>query len=262
MRAPTIRPFRNTEVRNFVSLLCDGYAVEGARSMADFIAAYREKCAAHPDAKLIATLDDLDQAFYTSGHAIDAHHIDDTEGHDLGGLDPAAYENGAHLGYLTTTSEFPIRRANFLKKAAGVSFAGLAGKLMWDLDPNKPDVFALNAAPDDALAPVMLVQIVPVAMAADALCAFPNGYFTCDLSPFENHALARHLEERYGYALFGIGASYIGFLKTRALTGEEGAALAADLCSLFSDASGGAFASRVADTLERSPWLFLNYGGG
>lgn len=258
----TTRAFKNDEIKNFTSLLCDGYVIEGARSMSAFLEAYRHTASAHADARVLATLDGLDQAFYTSGHAIDKHRIDRTEGHDLQGLDAAAYEDGAHIGFLTTKSEFRIRRSNFLEKASAVSFADLAGKLMWHDDPDKPDFFALNTAPDDALDPLMLLQVVPVTRAADALCAFPNGYFVGDLTPFENHALSRHLEDRYGYALFGIGASYIGFQKTRPLTDEEGAALARDVCVLFSDALGDTFESRISRILAKQPWLLLNYACG
>ncbi len=69
----------------------------------------------------------------------------------------------------------------------------------------------------------MLIQLVPVRRAADVLAAFPNGYFKPDLSPMQNHVLARTLEERHGLALFGIGASTLASGAIRRLTQGRGA---------------------------------------
>lgn len=260
MELPVFRPFKNNDIQNFTPLLCDGYVVNGATSMQAFLAGFHEASAAHPTHKLLATLDNLGQAFYTSGHAIELHKFDQTDGHDLSEIDPAALMDGEHLGYLTTASEFGIRRSNVLSKAEHISFAGLAAKLFWkNDDPEGPDFFELNSNPVDALDPEMLVQIVPVGAACEMICAFPNGYFASDLTPFENYALSRHLEEGYGYALFGIGASYIGFLKTRALDDAEHTALTSDLVALFKDAEGGDFAARIRQATEQPPWLFLRY---
>jgi hypothetical protein len=59
----------------------------------------------------------------------------------------------------------------------------------------------------------VVFQIVPVARACKAISAFPNGCFHGDLTPMEIFAVAPRFEERCRYELFGIGASYLGFLR-------------------------------------------------
>ena len=255
----TVTPFRQGELVTFTTMLCDGYVIEDVGAMDELVAIVREKAALHPGHHLLATLDDLDQSFYTSGHAIDKHRMDNIEGHDLSAVDRAVFKVGEHPGYLTTKSEFFIRRENFLKTVATATFAEVTGKLTWRRDERHLDFFALNARPGSVLDATIYLQIVPVARACDAVAAFPNGYFSPDLTPFEVHAVARHLEEKYGYGLLGIGASYVAFEPRMPLSEFSARSLAADLLKLHRDASGPALLGRVAKVIEQSPVLMLNY---
>lgn len=257
-RRPIVTPFKQGEPTTFTTMRCDGYRVDGAATMGALIDVMAELRAKHPGTQLLATLDDLDQAFYTSGHTIDKHRLDDADGYDLSRVDRSAFENGEHQGYLTTKSEFFIRHGNFLKGAT-VRFEDLSGRLFWQPTGDDLDFFAVNANPDAILDKTIYVQLVPVDRACEALCAFPNGYFVDDLMPAENFAVARHFEERYGYRLFGIGASYIGFLKGRDLTIPEMRAFADDILSLHSDAGDPSLAGRVATVIGVQPFLLLNF---
>jgi hypothetical protein len=164
--------------------------------------------ARHPQARLLASLDNLGQAGYTAFHAIDTHGLDDTEGHDLSALPPACFEKGAHLGYLSTPEEFPIRLANM--RAGLADAAQRVERLSWT-DPNQNvTIDQVNFDPDAVVHGPGIVQAVPVHSSADLIAAFPNGYFTDDLTPYDIHALAASLDA-IGYELIALGASYLAF---------------------------------------------------
>lgn len=257
-------PFAENQRPRFVEYLCDGVIAERLPNFATLVQIYRDLQAQHPAKRVLATLDDPGQAAYTSGHAIDKHALDETQGHDLSALGPECFEDGAHRGYLTTPAEFPIRLANLKARAANTSFADCRGVLPWEGDddeaPACPD--AVMRDPDAALRMAWLdevhFQFVPVTAAADALAAIPNGYFTTDLTPMQNYAMAQHLADKHALALFGVGASYLGFVCDKALPPNAAVALAQDLVSLYCDAPGDG-TQRLADALSGKDWLLLRY---
>ena len=257
-------PFGENPKRRFTTYLCDGVIAENIPDFATLRTVHADLQARHPAVRVLATLDDPDQAAYTSFHAIETHRLDDTDGHDLSALGPECFEDGAHCGYLTTPEEFPIRLANLRARAAGMALADARGVLFWRggavAGPIFPDTVMLD--PDAALDVKRLrevhFQFVPVTAAADALAAFPNGYFSSDLDPLQNHAIAQHLEAAYGLALMGVGARHLGFVCPDPLTQTEAAALADDLVSLHAEAPVDA-AERLASALTGKDWLLLRY---
>lgn len=261
-----ITPFAEHK-RRLGDLICDGVIAEQVADFAALRAVVRDLQAKYPDARVLATLDDAGQAVYTSGHAIEKHRLDDTEGHDLSRLGPECFEDGEHCGYLTTPIEIPIGLANLQARAAQTTFADAAGLLGWeaadDEGPATPD--AVMREPDVALRtaaqPEFHFQFVPVSVAADALAALPNGYFACDLTPMQSYAVARHLEQHHAMALFGVGASFLGFIRDGVLTANEAIALARDIVSLYGGAPGDAV-HRLADALTGRDWLLLRYTEG
>ena len=258
----TVTPFKQGEPKTFTTLLCDGYHLSKPPSFRTLIDVFNEKAALHPDAHLLATLDDFDQASYTSGHATDKHKLDDTDGYDLSSVDPAVFTDGEHSGYLTTKSEFFIRRGNLMKKAAATTFADARGKLNWGLDDYDLDFFSLNTRPDEVIDGEIYIQIAPVARACETICAFPNGYFHGDLTPMEVFAVAQRFEERYRYALFGVGASYLGFLRRDDLPQAAARDFAEDILSLHSERQPPDVAARVALVLGNSDFVLFNYTAG
>lgn len=256
-----VTPFRVGEPKTFTTLLCDGYLVENATSLRALLDLMAQKAALHPGKRLLTTLDFADQAFYTSGHAIDKHELDDTTGHDLSKLDPAAFEKGVHRGYLTTASEFSIRHANLMRKSEGVGVAHLEKTLVWE-DVDLEPFLALNANPDGILdQKEIYIQAVPVTHAWEAVTAFPNGYFVGDFEPMDTVAISRHLEETYGYELFGIGAAYVGYLKRRPLDAAMASRLAAEILGLFDGADDPALPEQAAALLQSRDWLIIPYTG-
>lgn len=258
-----ITPFAENDKKRFHDLLCDGVIVENLADFAALLEMYRKLQADHPDKRVLASLDDPGQAVYTSFHAIGKHGLEDTEGHDLSGLGPECFEDGEHLGYLSTEAELPILLANLQKRAADVGFEDACGVLQWEggsVDgPAFPDALMLD--PDGAMLNDLRevhVQFVSVKSAADALAAFPNGYFTCDLDPMQNYAIAKHLEQTHGMALFGVGASNLGFIRSARLDHPQAVALARDIMKIYQGGPGDAV-ERLASALTGKDWLLLRY---
>jgi hypothetical protein len=226
---PPIRlvPFAEAKPHLFTPLLCDGWTAHDVGTFARLVPLLRTLQAEHPDCRILASLDDLGQASYTSGHTIDVNDLDEPNAND--GIDSGA-------------SAFAIRHANLVARAIGTKFADVTGQLDWGSDDNDP--IAINTHPDQVLMlqhdSAIVIQRVPVARAADALAAFPNGYFTVDLSPMQNHALARHLEDHLGFALFGVGASYLSFWRTAPLDAHEVSSLGTIMATLYADVPSGA----------------------
>ena len=254
-------PFSEERPRLFSELLCDGFVVQNADRLADLVAKMRQIEAEHPGYRALVTLDNLNQACYTSGHGTMMHELDDCDGHDLSGLDPAAFEAGEHLGYLSTPSEFPIRLANLLARAEGMAFADACDLLFWDGDPAS-DPVSINRQPDKTLnlkdERLVVLQLVPVSRSADLIAALPNGYFMSDLNPMQNHALALHMSEQYGLELFGIGSRFLGFWAGAALEEARAEQLAADLLRLYSEAPADA-GEQLAAVLAGRNCVLLRY---
>lgn len=105
------------------ALLFDNYIIEGLSSFDALLEVYQQFRQDNPDKSVILTLDQLGQAKYTSTHATMFHNLDDTEGYDLSGIDASAFENGEHIGYLSTPSEFFIQKENFMQKVKAIDFS-------------------------------------------------------------------------------------------------------------------------------------------
>lgn len=250
-----IRPLTSDDSSN--ELLVESFLIEELTSFDELLEVYHIYKQKSPDKTLIFTLDDLGQAEYTSGHSIQANNLDETAGYDLSGLDKSCFEDGEHLGYLSTPSEFFIRKENFLKQTTGIDFAAVcAGRLTMDEDEISilEDV---NQSPFDYLDEQLILKIVPVEKSYEGICAFPNGYFSSDLNPFENYALAKQLFEKFDFELFGIGASLLGFIRTEKLEENKLKELIADLSKLY-HTTENAF-DQFAEVIRDKKWLFFKY---
>ncbi|MFF4597508.1 hypothetical protein [Amycolatopsis sp. NPDC001319] len=195
-------------------------------------------------ARVLCTLDDVDQCLYTSLHATEDERLWFDDGEDE---DPA------------------VRRKVDDARAAHVAAALEASRVAWEELPGQRmggevDVAALvavNRAPDGFLDDVVLVQRVPVARDDLAIAGIPNGYFTSDWSVFQNHAIVRRMAA-HGYRHFGIGASLLGFDRAVAPSIEEATAVVADLTHLYG-APGVAAWDELAGLLPEQRLLLLGY---
>ncbi|NVK72298.1 MAG: hypothetical protein HWE24_02365 [Oceanospirillaceae bacterium] len=211
------------------------------------------------DHTVLAILDDLGQAKYTSMHACMYHDLDDIEGHDLSEVDLVAFEGGMHIGYLSTTSEFFIRKDSFLEKSTSITFSDVCcGRLTID-DHEISVIEKIHFTPINYIDREIELILVPVQKAALAISAFPNGYFADDLNPFENYALAKHLEENYGYELFSMGASLLGFKRSDPLDRPLSSKLAKDLSKLYGREDDETVIERFSKLTQNFNYLFLKY---
>jgi hypothetical protein len=258
----TLLPFSTAKPRTFNALLCDGVTAHQVAAFTDLLALQAQLQQAQPQCRVLASLDDFAQACYTSGHGADVYQLDSTLGHDLSGLDASLFEAGVHCGYLSTPAEFPIRLANLRQAPQSIDFAQLMGKLEWQTPDAANDLLSVNTAPDEALLiaedEAIIFQFVPVICAADAIAAFPNGYFTNDLNPMQNHVLAQHLETTYGLALFGIGSRFLGFRCAQPMSAQTAKSVASDL-GTFYRGTPQAKTDALARLLAGRDWLLLRY---
>ena len=216
--------------------LCEVYETDKYESQAALLQDWKDMCSKFPDSHILLTLDDLGQAQYTSMHSEGAYDLDQTEGYDLSTLDAVCFEDGEHIGYLSTASEFFIRLANFKKQCKDATLEQIVREK--NLKLNDETLSELLRAQENWLAIIddsIYAFRVIVEQPEDSLAAFPNGYFDTDLNPFENHALCKHLRENYGYQLMGIGASYLALIRETALEAGQIASLTELLLMLYGE---------------------------
>jgi len=238
--------------------LFESFLIENIKSYEELMDVYQTYKQKHPDKTVILTLDDLGQAEYTSGHACDYNSLLDTDGYDLSGLDKACYdEDNEHLGHLSTPSEYFIIRENFLKQTKGIDFKTVCEKGIDNAEDDVIDLENINESPLAFLDQQVILKILPVEKPYEGLTGFPNGYFDADFSPFENYALSKHLFETYNLELFGIGASFLGFIKNEPFKDNELKALIADLAKLYNTTESEF--EKLADIIKNKNHLFLRY---
>ena len=208
--------------------------------------------ARHPEARLLASLDNLGQAGYSAFHALGTHGLDETGGHDLSGLPDSCFEDGQHLGYFSTPEEFPIRLANLRKGLADAPEREV--RLGWTDPDQNVTIDQVNFDPDAVVHGPGIVQAVPVETSADLIAAFPNGYFLGDLTPFDIRVLASSLEE-IGYELIALGASYLAFWGNA----ETSAATVAQRSTIVAGLYEGADIDALNESLQGARHLILRY---
>ncbi|MEP6929133.1 MAG: hypothetical protein ABI850_03940 [Flavobacterium sp.] len=246
-----------TSEQSSTEILFDSFVIENLNSFDELIEVYQTYKQNNSDKTIILTLDDLGQAEYTSGHSINSNDLDETEGYDLSGLDKACFEDGDHLGYLSTPSEFFIRKENFLKQTEDIDFKSVCEKEL-TIDENEILILEkINQLPFEYFDEQIILKIVPVEKSYEGICGFPNGYFKSDLNPFENYALARHLFEKYDFELFGIGASFLGFIRNEKLEENKIKELITDLSKLY-NTTEKAF-DKFVEIIKDKNYLFLKY---
>jgi len=249
-----IKPLSN-QTRN--EILFESFIIENLNSFDELLKVYHNYKRNNSENTIIFTLDDLGQAEYTSSHSIMSNDLDRTEGYDLSRIDKACFEDGEHIGYLSTPSEFFIRKQNFLKQIKDIDFESVCEKEL-TIDEDEISILEkINQSPFEYLDQQLILKIVPVEKPYEGICGFPNGYFSSDLNPFENYALAKHLFEKYNFELFGIGASLLGFISNENLEENKLKELILDLSKLY-NTSEIAF-EKFVEIIKNNNYLFLKY---
>ena len=75
--------------------------------------------------------------------------------------------------------------------------------------------------------------MINTAIESHKFAAQLNGYFSCDLNPFESFSLIRHLDQNYALEYIGLGASLLFFIKSKALSNPQINSLMQDLAQLY-----------------------------
>lgn len=258
-KALVLTRFAEARPRTFNTLLCDGVSARNLETFAELQRVYEQLQRERPECRILASLDGLDQAAYTSGHATDAFDLDPIDGPDAGIFEEAIQESEAS-GYVDAPAALATRLANLCAKS--VEWTSALGLLDWETAGDANDLVTVNGDPENALRlkdeKEILFQFVGVAHAADMIAAFPNGYFNEDLNPMQTHAIARHLEDAFGLGLFGIGSRFLGFCRAVPLEEETATALTSFLVSLYAKVPQGA-AAKLARLLVGRDWLLIRY---
>ncbi|WFR72827.1 hypothetical protein P9209_02660 [Prescottella defluvii] len=224
--------------------------ISDATSFDALLAAFWRVEAAHRhDGRCFLTLDDPNQCLYTSGHARAKHELDGDIAYPDDDTDDAlaAYD----------TAVFESARAALRDPDRAVRWEDVGSSLV-TAPSDIEALVALNRDPGLVVDDVHVVQCLPTADDTDLLADLPNGYFACDLTPFECHAVARRMGERHGYALVGIGASTLGFLSVLDPEQRDIEALIADLQELYGQPDAVAW-NELGDALRGSSVLLLGY---
>lgn len=239
--------------------LCDRYRVRSVTSSRELIETYRALKSRQPTVSFLFTLDDLGQACYTSMHAKTFYDLDEVEGFDLSQLGPECFEEGEHKGYLTSKAELFIREANYLRGLQGTSLEDVSSKQISPYARSIDDFVSANENIATVLDEEVYVLAVERPHGYQALYAFPNGYFSCDLNPFETFVLARHMEEHFGYVLVGIGASRLAFLASQKLEASEVRHLLQFLRQVYASAWNDSMHAVAEEYVARGGLLILRY---
>lgn len=226
--------------------------LSGAFSLRDVLAcldALRLQDSGH---RYFCTLDDINQCCYTSGHAGNDDRLDmeygDTDFDDPESVHAFEVRRVAHVA------------AQLQNPGLRRSWEDVCGTLM----TSQEDVDVLvdtNRDPDRVLDTVVYIQRVAVREDDLMIAGLPNGYFSCDWDVFQNHAVIRRLHERHGYRFFGLGASWLGFVRDAPPNAAAADALVADLTDLYGCAGDEYQAARrqLAEVAASSNVLLLGY---
>lgn len=259
-----LKSYNQKETSAFVQLLCEGYQLEGNFTLNDICQHIRELRSKHPSNILLATLDDYEQSAYTCGHSIDSHDLDSIISHDLSKLPATVFEEYQgkveHIGHLTLTDEFPIRYNNFMKEAEQIDIANIRNSLEWDMIGDSKSIMTSDHVEFLPLENNSFIQIVPVKQSPEAIAAYPNGYFEDDLNPFQNYILSKQILDRFGFDLFGIGATYLGFMRDKMISKNEASQIGLFLEDIYFGYEGNKpLHNIIANQLEGKREFYIAY---
>ncbi|WP_457970018.1 hypothetical protein [Acinetobacter calcoaceticus] len=156
--------------------------------------------------KVLLLLEDIGQCQYTSMHASmgDGLYFDTSE--LVEDDSEASWDN-------TQPLELQYHIEQLLKPENYIDFNNSPKKLNY-CDEDQATLLQINAEPEKILDDVIQVKLVDSKTETQKFAACLNGYFTCDLNPFESFSLIQHLDQNYGLEYVGLGASLLFFIKT------------------------------------------------
>lgn len=183
--------------------------------------------------RIFLVLDDIGQAEYTSGHAIHANELfscDAEQAIDEIDIDDPRW-NAVYYEQVV-----PELIAHYAKQFQNRNHK----KLMGSFDEkmrlfNKDDsnaIIAVNKNPLAIIDEQIIVKAGEFASESLKFALMPNGYFTCDFDPFENFAIITMMDD-FGFEFIGLGAAFLGFIKTANCNSDHLTELVVMLTALY-----------------------------
>lgn len=115
----------------------------------------------------------------------------------------------------------------------------------------------INNNPLPALDKTIDILLCPTTVASEAFAGKLNGYFGCDLNPYQNYTLIRYLEKKYNYQFFGMGASLLYFFRSSPLDTTQAQQLIFEVKNLYS--LNDLNLDKLFDQISRNNYLILSY---
>ncbi|RZG77522.1 hypothetical protein [Acinetobacter sp. WCHAc060025] len=178
--------------------------------------------------KVFVVLDDVGQAMYTSMHA--------TQNDDLYFDLEEQFKDVSENDFKQIEAQQGVHEVNYyvkqlLKDKNIIEIKDLKNCLKYDTDDFKV-ICQMNHAPLAVLESELRIKLVDVETEVLKFAVLPNGYFSCDLQPFESFAIIQLLE-KFGFEFLGLGASLLGFVKTESFKIEKSTALIDELNQVY-----------------------------
>lgn len=241
--------------------LCGEYEIRGAPNFAELIEVRRKIVEENPGVWPLLSLDDPWQASYTSMHAYMKFDLEDSKSVPPDVEDAEDFDFEEYWKRFTAKERLSFRVQSLNRLAADISYLDACGFGLTIDDGALDRWCGFQRDPLTLLEKVVFAVVVPASTGEEAFAAFPNGYFSCDLSPPLNLAVIRHFHKAHGYDLIGIGASYLGLWRETPPDEAAAAAIADDFRLLYNvgDEAWVTMQPRVLEAIAGRSHLWLRY---
>jgi len=208
-------------------LLCFA-TISESKSLKDVLNLYLEIKAKNAPKKVLMLLEDIGQCEYTSMHASmgDGLYFDTSEIIEEGEDEDISYYN-------TLPFQVKYHIDQLLRSENKVNIRDLHGKFNYS-DQDLSVLVKINEQPEKILDEIIQVKLVDSENDHQKFAAQLNGYFSCDLSPFESFSLIQYLDNNFDLEYVGLGASLLFFIKKPSFTLEKLDSLFEELDKIYS----------------------------
>lgn len=231
-------------------LLCFA-TISESKSWKDVLNLYLEIKAKNAPKKVLMLLEDIGQCEYTSMHASmgDGLYFDTSEIIEEGEDEDISYYN-------TLPFQVKYHIDQLLRSENKVNIRDLHGKFNYS-DQDLSVLLKINEQPEKILDEVIQIKLVDSENDHQKFAAQLNGYFSCDLSPFESFSLIQYLDNNFDLEYVGLGASLLFFIKKPSFTLEKLDSLFEELDNIYS--YNQETSSRLKQHLSDHNYMILPY---
>jgi len=207
-------------------LLCFA-TINESKSWQDILNLYLEIKAKNTPKKVLMLLEDIGQCEYTSMHASmgDGLYFDTSEV-----IEECEDEDISHYNTLPFQLKYHVEQ--LLKPENQIKLHDIYGKFNYS-DQDLSILMQINEHPEKILDDVIQLKLVNTETETEKFAAQLNGYFSCDLSPFESFSLIQYLDHNFDLEYVGLGASLLFFIKKPNFTSDKLDMLFEDLEKIY-----------------------------